>query len=410
MSRSCPHVLLFSSSGLLASVPTLVNLIEALQQSGARVTVVSPSVEAALPRALEDTAFVDVRTAPHDALGRMVLRVLGSRVRHHTAEVTSLSRAVRDARPDAVVVVDGASCLAATLAVPPRIPLVYQSLELLIGSELHGRYWPLVHAFERGVVRRARVIIVQDADRAFILERETGLSPERVVLVPNAPRGPARRAHGQYWHERFALPAHARVVLYAGSWAPWACLDEIVSAVPSWASPWHLVVHARHRPADVAGLEGKLRALGLVERVHLSTEPVSADEMRPLFDGADVGIAFYRPGFSHPTDGENLRVLGASAGKVASLAQAGVPIITNMDTSLAALIPSFHAGWAVLSAAGIAGVLDEEPATRMRFSDGALALYARHFDPEPGLARAVSAIRTAAHGRDPHEPEGGATP
>ena len=93
-------------------------------------------------------------------------------------------------------------------------PLGYFSLELLLSEELAHDAERELKAQERAISRRAAFVVVQDEARARLLVDDNDLDASRVVLVPNAPVGPARRRASRYWHTRFGLPDDARVVLH----------------------------------------------------------------------------------------------------------------------------------------------------------------------------------------------------
>jgi hypothetical protein len=144
-------------------------------------------------------------------------------------------------------------------------PVAYYSLELLLSSEISAAETSL-KAQERAFSRAAPFVIVQDADRARLLAEDNALDPGRVVLVPNAPPGPARRQPSRYWHHKFGLPKDRRIVLHAGSLGDWTGIEDIVRAVPDWPAPWVLVIHTRYA-AETSPYVERLRAQAQPERV-----------------------------------------------------------------------------------------------------------------------------------------------
>ena len=61
------------------------------------------------------------------------------------------------------------------------------------------------------------------------MAEDNAIAWDKVVLVPNAPPGPARRRPSRYWHTRFDLPADSRVVIHSGSLGDWTGIEAIVA-------------------------------------------------------------------------------------------------------------------------------------------------------------------------------------
>src|SRR5581483_11920877 len=73
-------------------------------------------------------------------------------------------------------------------------PLGYYSLELLLSYELTTPADRQLKARERELSHQAAFVVVQDEERGRLLAEDNALAWERLVLVPNAPAGPARRS------------------------------------------------------------------------------------------------------------------------------------------------------------------------------------------------------------------------
>src|SRR5262249_5061177 len=142
--------------------------------------------------------------------------------------------------------------LAHQLAQGTTATLGYYSLELLLSSELVSDADRRTKQVERELSRQAAFVVVQDAARGQLLVDDNDLDERRLVLVPNAPLGPARRRPSAYWHRRFELPPEQRVLLHAGSLGAWTGIDQVVDSTPTWPSDWTLVVHTRYDAASSA--------------------------------------------------------------------------------------------------------------------------------------------------------------
>jgi glycosyltransferase involved in cell wall biosynthesis len=235
-------------------------------------------------------------------------------------------------------------------------PLGYYSLELLLSYEVTTSAERELKSQERELSRRAEFTILQDQHRAQLLAEDNQLSPDRVLLVPNAPTGPARRRPARYWHERFDLSADARVVVHSGSLGDWTGIEAIVESAADWPDPWVLVIHTRY-DAESSSYVDNLRKRAHTKRIRFSLKPVSRQEYDPLIDGADVGIAFYVPKAGSAFTQKNVETIGLSSGKLAYYLRAGLPVIVNRSSSVAELVESARVGTSVASAADIGQAL-----------------------------------------------------
>lgn len=287
------------------------------------------------------------------------------------------------------------------LLAPLGVPTAYVSLELLVTEEIQREDEARLKAKEIALSRRAPFVVVQDEARAAVLARENGLDASRMILLPNAPPGPARRRPTRFWHERFGLDEHVRVLLHAGSVAPWTGIAEIAEAAGTLPEGWALVVHTRFDPARMRpGRErDELQALERASssgRVLLSTTPVDRGEYDELVDGADAGVAFYRPHDGSTYTGANIATIGLSSGKVAFFLRAGVPVIVNRGVGLGELLESEGCGVAVDSGAELGAAVAAVAESAEEMSAAALRFFDERLDPDPGLREVTARLETMA--------------
>jgi glycosyltransferase involved in cell wall biosynthesis len=258
-------------------------------------------------------------------------------------------------------------------------PLGYFSLELLLSYELSTAVDRQLKAQERELSQQARFVIVQDEARGRLLAEDNQLPWERLVLVPNAPPGPARREPGRYWHERFDLPSDARVVIHAGSLGDWTAIEDLVESASQWPDPWVLVVHTRY-DAERSAYVDRLRTLADSRKVFLSLKPVPRQDYDALIDSADVGLAFYVPDPGSAFTQRNLLTLGLSSGKLAFALRAGLPVIVNRAASIAAEVDTYEMGVAVQDATDVRAALTHVAEDYTRLSHNALRFFEEHLD------------------------------
>lgn len=258
-------------------------------------------------------------------------------------------------------------------------PLVYFSLELLLSYELSMPLDVQLKAQERELSRQAAFVIVQDKARGRLLAEDNQLDWARVVLVPNAPPGPARRQPSRYWHTRFDLPAEAKVVIHAGSLGDWTGVEDLVQSATHWPEPWVLVVHTRY-DAESSDYIDRLRSMMDPRRVFLSLKPVPRQDYDALIDGADVGLAFYIPDPASAFTQQNLLTLGFSSGKLAYYLRAGLPVIVNGDASIAQEVDQHKLGIVVQTAGDVAAAIERIQHGYVQFSSNALTFFAEHLD------------------------------
>jgi glycosyltransferase involved in cell wall biosynthesis len=279
--------------------------------------------------------------------------------------------------------------LAQTLA--RGAPVGYYSLELLLSYEVSSPVEHQLKAHERTLSREAEFIVVQDEARGRLLAEDNGLDWERLVLVPNAPPGSARRRPSTYWHTRFELPPDARVVVHSGSLGDWTGIEAIIDSAGDWPSPWILVIHTRYDAQSSAYVDD-LRRRADAARVWFSLRPVPRQDYDPLIDGAEVGLAFYVSSGGSSFTQRNVQTIGLSSGKLAYYLRAGLPVIVNRAASIADLVESTGCGIAVEDAAGIGPALDRIADGYAGYSAGACAFFEERLDFRRAFGEVVQRV------------------
>jgi glycosyltransferase involved in cell wall biosynthesis len=285
--------------------------------------------------------------------------------------------------------------LAHELARGTGASLGYYSLELLLSSDLVTDADRRAKQVERELSRQAAFVVVQDAARARLLADDNGLDERRLVLVPNAPLGRARRRPSGYWHHRFELGPERKVLLHAGSLGAWTGIDQVVTTASTWPDDWALVVHTRY-DASSSEYVRALRARAAPGRVFWSLKPVSSDAYEALVDGADAALALYLRSEESVLTGRNVETIGLSSGKLAYALRAGVPVIVNRSTSIASLIQQEGCGVLVDEPGDVGNVLPAIAQRHEQLAERACAFFERYLQVEPAFEEVIRRLPLGA--------------
>ena len=382
------------------SVPCLVAAVELLCESRFAVDVFMPSGSEAVSRTLPYFADSSARFATFIESGVPWPRFAGQRDRFVLYDLYELGvgPVMRGRRRRAIAqraTVERAAKMPFTclIGVDPEglieaqawsaclgVPYMYWSLEILIREELSSSRFLRLKDREVAANRGALLTIVQDADRASLLAAQNDIPTDRIVHVPNAYRGVARRSKSCFAHQLLGIPAGETVVLAAGSVAPWAMSEQIVRSVGDWPEGFTLVVHSRF-DMGANELADRVVAAANPRRVRFSTRPLPPAEYQSLVDSADVGLALYEPQPAERYVQGNLRTLGLASGKLAAFLKAGVPVIVSRLKGPEGLVDGYRCGMVIDQADQLPGALrmvrsrhDEFSANAIRAFDGSLSV------------------------------------
>ena len=269
------------------------------------------------------------------------------------------------------------------------VPLVNWSLELSFADEVKTKKQSWLLQKEIEYSRRAAFSIVQDEWRAQVLVKENGLDSSKIILVPNAPMGTARRSPDNFLHERLAIPPGRKFVLCTGELWWYNMSLEIIEAASRWPDDYVLFMQSPRRYHTDNKYHNLAISAADPRRVILCFEPVTPEKYRTLVDSADVGLVFYNSR-SPDSPTEYMRtfdIIGYSSGKLADYLYSGLPVIANEITGPSQLINSYDCGICVSHPSETGGALgriferyEEYSANACHCFDERLEL-SRHFRP-----------------------------
>ncbi len=214
----------------------------------------------------------------------------------------------------------------------------YQT-ELYIGEKLDTRAARLFKAVERRAAQRSRITIEHDATRRDLLSRDLGVPLERILVVPNAPCGPARRHTSRLLHERFGLDSGTPILLCPGTISPAFATELAVQAAQRLREPWRCVVHSAQPRADDDAEIRALRAMDSRRCVLFSLAPVDYARIDDLLGSARVGLVLYSA-----LVGDNTAAVGLASGKLSHFLKLGVPVIVSPLPGLADFVLRHRVG------------------------------------------------------------------
>jgi len=211
-----------------------------------------------------------------------------------------------------------------------RTRIINYQTELYVGSKLDTRAAALFKALERRAAQRSVVTIEHTEERRSLLAEDLGVPVERIVIVPNAPVGLARRINSTFLHLRLGLSGSKRILLCPGTIGDEFEAPTVVKAAQALPPEWVCVLHsAQRRSADEPYLK-RLRDMDRGSRVAWSLEPIPYGQIDELMGSARIGMALYSA-----TVGENYSTVGLASGKLSHFLRVGVPVIVSPLPGLA---------------------------------------------------------------------------
>jgi len=262
-----------------------------------------------------------------------------------------------------------------------RQKYIFLSLELYIKKEMNSIKGRIFKSLEGFFNRRAVFSIIQDVQRAKILQRENGAELENILIFPNSSLPLSKNIKSNFVSfsnvaERYSLQGK-KIVLYAGSiFARWAMTKKLIKEAENWPDDWILIIHSRANLPEIKKfmpIEQNLENF----KVIFSTEPLNEDEYENLVKSSHVGIALYDGEVS-----ENLYYTGYSSGKVAQYLKCGKPIITNRLPLLQELINTYKCGIVIDKIEKVKDAIVEIDRDYESFSYNALVAYQMCLNPE----------------------------
>ncbi|MCD6672188.1 MAG: hypothetical protein LT106_04980 [Burkholderiaceae bacterium] len=220
-----------------------------------------------------------------------------------------------------------------------RTRIVNYQTELYIGNKLDTRAARLFKAIERRAARRSEITIEHDEQRRDLLVADLGVPADRVLIVPNAPCGPARVAESTLLQRRLGLDEATPVLLCPGTIAKEFDTATAVRCAQSLPPAWRCVVHSAQPRAKDDPVISMLRELDAGHRVVFSLEPLPYSQIDELLGSARIGLVLYSREV-----GQNTSAVGLASGKLSHFLKLGVPVIVSPLPGLADFVREHGVG------------------------------------------------------------------
>lgn len=226
-----------------------------------------------------------------------------------------------------LIAVDPISLLSASfISKKSKSPYIYFCQELLLSQDAKRNIFLRVAKYiERKSNKNALYTVEFDENRAELLRKDNKLTPESMLVIPNAPLGNAQMERNYYFNEKFQIPKDKKIALLTGGIGDYNQTYEIVESITTWPSNVVLVIHCWGTEEQIDNLKGFAGRFG--REIYFSTDMLLFEEIEIIYSSSDIGFALYGGRFL------NHKYAGFSSGRLFNFMKACVPIITN-NTSI----------------------------------------------------------------------------
>lgn len=230
--------------------------------------------------------------------------------------------------------------------------------------------------------RQADLLVTMDQPHADFICSETGMSLERIALVPNTLRGPGMHHPSVSLKDHLGLKSDAILILHAGGIGAAQASMQLAEAAGLWPSDWHLVFHAHCDMNHEDSYQKFSQLIKNTPNIHLNGQSVPPEELDDLVSNAAIGLAWYdreRLGF-------RADLLGLAAGKIGRYLRNGVPVVVKNLPTIRDYVEKYSCGICVDRADQIGSAIAEILSDHSSYSVNALRCYEEVWRPDRHLA------------------------
>ncbi|MBF0510806.1 MAG: hypothetical protein HQL13_00590 [Candidatus Omnitrophica bacterium] len=227
---------------------------------------------------------------------------------------------------DIVIAIEAKGLIAVDRAEVFKGDLIYFDMELLDWSPKHWAHMDKVELKKRqfAALQKVNHVMITSPKRAEIFAQMNKFNPERISVLPVVPLKRKVLQRSRYFRDKFKIPEHQVIVLYAGNFSAWAQCLEIIESMDNWPKEAVLVMHTGYGK-QVKNLDYfkamEKKASG--RQVYFSLEPMLYQDITEAMTSADIGLAFYE------NLDANFYEICFSSNKMAEYLASGLSVITS---------------------------------------------------------------------------------
>jgi glycosyltransferase involved in cell wall biosynthesis len=266
------------------------------------------------------------------------------------------------------------------------IPIVNYQTELYIENKLDTKGATLFKAIERRAAQKSLITIEHDEQRSELLCEDLQIDRSKVVIVPNAPFGPAVLSSSHYLYNSLGIDRQYKLLLNPGTLSEFFDSSRAVQISQGLGLDWLCVVHsAQPRTLDDPYIE-KLVSLNQREKVLFSLAPTPYSEINELLGSARIGLVLYSSQM-----GKNTASVGLASGKLSHFLKLGIPVIVSDLPGLADFVRQHQVG-EVLTDDDLPSLIDKIDRNIDDYRKRCIKCFDEHLAYEVSFAKVIKLI------------------
>jgi hypothetical protein len=209
----------------------------------------------------------------------------------------------------------------------------YISYEILFGDEIAQPIEKKLKEYDLAYLGRCKEVLIQDELRGRIFCKEVGHGFEKLFYAPVSPL----QYHGNNsdkpaLRKKFGLPVDKRILIYSGSFSPYAKNDWWVRIAETLPENYIFLIMCYDSKQLRYPIFARIVALlSNKKNVFVIGKEFPIVEYLQLLQACDAGLALFRPIYTHWMSGKNIRQMGLSSGKFSTYISCGLPVICDSN-------------------------------------------------------------------------------
>lgn len=208
----------------------------------------------------------------------------------------------------------------------------YISYEILFSDEIIFAKEQKLKEYDLAYLRLCKEVLIQDEVRGEMFRKEKGLDL-KLHYAPVSPHLYLGKSQNKDVIKRgLGLPLDKKILIYSGSLAPYAKPDwwiKIAEVLPQdFIFLFTCFDGKQFQDPNLARIGKVLSGKG---NAFFVRKELPIDYYMQVLQACDVGIALFRPVYTHWMNGRNIRQMGLSSGKFCNYVSSGLPVICDSD-------------------------------------------------------------------------------